>query len=209
MIIIGVAVGYFIGQYDIELDLLSIFFIIFFITLPVLLIPQLYIMFFTKNVNLVEKYIYMKRKHPYYALLIELTNGNFTKATDHACHLKSPFYSQTRKSAMASIEIELRNLRKAEITTQDIKNQDIRHHNLALIALLDANWEVFQHLKDKIKSKALQYALEAEAAFKNGNTEESERLGHLAIASCAGIQKWLFIKSLERQQKNPHRETYF
>jgi hypothetical protein len=51
--------------------------------------------------------------------------------------------------------------------------------------------------------------IEAEKAFRQGGEKEAERLGHLAISSARGLQKYVLVQSLERQRKNPNRHSFF
>jgi hypothetical protein len=82
-------------------------------------------------------------------------------------------------------------------------------YNQALIALMQGNEEQFTQSKNNVANPALRYVLEAEKAFRQGDEKEAERLGHLAISSARGLQKYLIVRALERQQKNSNRHSFF
>jgi hypothetical protein len=160
--------------------------------------------------DLVERYLQRKRKHPYYAMLLEMANGNYEQAERFAYQLKSGgMYDQARNSALVHILIEHNRLEEAKEMAEKIKNHNIRYHNLAIIALQQENGSLFEKLVNEIKHNGIRYALQAEAAYRRGDLAEAERLGVLAISSTGGIHKYILIKSLERQQNNSARRSYF
>jgi hypothetical protein len=137
-----------------------------------------------------------------------LVNGNIERAEYFANQLRR-MYKEVQKTVLVSIPIENNQLEEAIKTANEIKKDQIRHYYLALIALIQGNLESFQQMKKEVKHKGLKYVLEAEAAFKQWNVEEAERLGNLAISSSRGLQKYILVKSLERQQNNKYRRSFF
>lgn len=204
----GTLLGLLLVFLDVESNGITLFIEIFIILMVVYYIFYLYIMFFTKNVNLVEKFIHMNKKHPYYSLLISLTNGDYEKVEQYIEQL-GRIYHQTKLSIKAAIQLGNIQLEEAEETIHKIKNNNIRNHDLALLALLKEDWALFENFKSQVKHKGLYYALEAEAAFIRNEIDEAEKYGMLAISSSRGLQKWLFVKTLEYQRKNENRRFFF
>jgi uncharacterized membrane protein len=205
--IVGFTVGFILAMTGIDLSFWSILFISFIIVLAINSY-YIYVFFFTKNVDLVEKYIEKRKKHPYYAAILEIVNGNFERA-EHFANQLCGRYKEVQKSVLVHIQIENNQLEEAIKTANEIKNHNIRYYNFALVALMRGNFEYFQQMKNEVKHKGLKYVLEAEAAFKQGNVEEAERLGNLAISSSRGLQRYILVKSLKRQQNNKHRRSFF
>lgn len=208
LFVLGLIIGTVLGYFDIEFSGFTVFIDIFVICMVIYYSYYLYILFFTKKVNLVEKFINKKKKHSYYSLLIAIANKKHDEAEQFMKKLGS-IYNQTKISIKASIQLEKKELEEAEETIQKIKNHNIRNHNLALLALLQGNWELFEKCKNKVKHKGLKYALAAEAAYIREESEEAENFGELAISSSAGLQKWLLVKSLEHQRNTKDRQFYF
>jgi hypothetical protein len=199
--------GFIAGLLDIELRL-TVFIDIFIIVMVIYYSYYLYIMFFTKNVNLVEKFINIRKKHPYYSLLIAIANKKYDQAEQYVKRL-GLIYNQIKVSIKAGIQIENKQLDEAEETIQKIKNHNIRNYNLALLALSKRELGLFETFKSQVKHKGLQYALDAELAYIRGKMEEAEKFGELAISSSRGLQKWLLVKSLEHQRNNEDRQSFF
>ncbi|MEW9674247.1 hypothetical protein [Ammoniphilus sp. 3BR4] len=132
------------------------------------------------------------------------------EAAENELHrIKSAFYEQVRISAQTWIFMEKGAIEEAKRTVEKIKNKNARYHYLANIALAEENWEVFEQAKGMVKHQGLQYALGAELAFKKGDMEQAKKLGDLAISTSRGLQKYILVKSFERQSNNPDRKTYF
>lgn len=168
----------------------------------------LYIVLFAKNVKTVERYINNKKKHPYYALLLSLVNKNYDQGEKYLQKLGRT-YNQTKIALRSTIQLETNQLNEAGKTIPRIKNYNVRHHNFALLELLKGNIEEFEKHKSQVKHKGLQYALDAEAAYNRKAFEKAEKFAELAISSSAGLQKWIFVKSLEHQRDNKDRKFFF
>lgn len=205
---IGLIIGTSIGYLDIEISLFTMVVSIFVISMIIYGGYFFYIMFFTKNINVVEKFINKKNKKPYNSLLIAIVNKKYDDAERFMMELSSA-YNQTKLSIHAAIQLEKKNLEEAEETILKIKNHNIRNHHLALLALLHGDWGLFEKNKSQVKHKGMKYALEAEAAFIRKELVEAEKFGELAIASSAGLQKWLLVKSLEHQRNTEDRQFFF
>lgn len=78
-----------------------------------------------------------------------------------------------------------------------------------MIAMLRGDWPTFEEMKTKIKNRVYQYMLDADMAFRKGRYDEAKHIGDLAIKHTAGLQRYILIKSFERQERNPNRESYF
>lgn len=102
---------------------------------------HMYILFWTKNVNLVEGYVKKRLKHPYYALTKALIHKQFEQAERYAEQLKKG-YAEAKKLALVHIYIEKRELEEAERVANDIQSETARYYNQALIALLRGKEEM-------------------------------------------------------------------
>ncbi len=183
--------------------------------IPVIVVVMLFyygyylnIMFFTKNVNLVERYLQKRRKNPYYAVMIASANKDFEAAEQNLNKLSS-LYNQSKMIIKSSILLETNQLEEAEKTIGQIKAETAKNHNLALLGLIKGDWDLFNQSKARLKNQTFVHALEAEAAYHRGDYQEADLSGTLAINSSGGFQKWVLVKSLEHQKNNPDRRSYF
>jgi hypothetical protein len=207
LVVFGAVLGFIMGEMHYHSSWFQVILILFVLSFALLWGRNLYILFQTKNMRMVEKLLnkYRKRR-PYIAFLIECINGNYEQAEKLLVSIKN---EQQKTIGLTAIYIQKKQLEQAKIENQKIKNDEIRHYNNALIALLEGDQESFHLAKNQVKSEATKYILMAEEAYKKGDYTEAERLGNLAITKSAGLKRLVLLKSLEREQKNPNRETFF
>lgn len=205
--IVGAAIGWMLGMAGVQIPDWAAVGIV--IALVVVIVGyHAYVLFWTKNIQIVEAYLKKRKKQPYYALMLALANGDLEKAERYAEQLTGK-YEEARKSALANIQIEKNQLEEAADIANEIKNDTVRYYNQALVALMQGKEEQFAQAKNNVANRVLRYVLEAEKAFRQGDKKEAEQLGHLAISSARGLQKYVLVRSLERQQKNPNRHSFF
>jgi hypothetical protein len=78
---IGSVTQFLLDVFNIGLSFLMLTINIFVILMVVYISYYLFVMLFTKNVNIVERYIKNKKKQPYYALLLTLCNKDYDQAS--------------------------------------------------------------------------------------------------------------------------------
>ena len=211
MFIISVGIGLLLGYYDLELSLIDFTVMVAGLTLLLHLdqIVSFFVLYFSRNMDLVGKFL-RKQKHPYYRALLDITKGNYAEASKKVERLKNWGRQQQMRAILkAALYLENNHLSEAKRETELIKSPEVRAYNYALIALKENEWESFAQLKSKLKNKALQYILEAEEAYKKGNLEKAELFGNQAIEAARGLQRYLLVASLERQETNADRDSYF
>jgi hypothetical protein len=206
LLILGCMIGVLVGIYDPSPNWVLIAVLTFMLAFSILWGRNLYILYRTNNMALVEKLLNQYRKRPYIAFLMEVLNGNYEQAERHIANIRN---GQQKMLAMTIIHIQHRRYEQAKAENQNVKNEDIRYYNSALIALQEGDQEGFRLAKNKVKSEATRTILMAEEAFKRGNFQEAERLGDAAISLAAGMKRYVLLKSLERERNNPDRESYF
>lgn len=211
LFVISLGIGLLTGFYNLELSIFHYASIVYGLLVLIFLdhIMSFFVLFFSRDMDRVKKNLY-KQKKPFYTALLDITNGNYDEANKKVEHLKNwGRQKQLRALLKAGLYIEMNNISAAKRETEIIKNPEVRTYNYALIALKENQWEPFRLYKSKLKNKVFLYILEAEKEYKNGNLEKAEQLGNLAIESSKGLQKYILLTSLERQQTSLNRESYF
>ncbi len=208
LLVLGMAVGIWSGINEFtplqELLLLFCLFISLFLLFS---IPTLYTLYFSQNVDKVELFLNRSKvKNSIYALMLEVANGNFDEVERLIPLIRN---KQVQLSALISLHLERQEIAQARSKVDDVKFSSNRNYFKALIAISENDWDRAEEFQAGIRNKAMRYVIDAEAAFKRGNHEESERAGRLALASAKGLQKFVILRSLERQERNPNRRTYF
>jgi hypothetical protein len=210
IIVIGFAIGIWYGFNESKFNATQSLFILAgsILILSILAVYgyAIYVLRFSRNMKEVGAYWIRLTKHPYYATMNDLINGRSEAGLSKLPLIKNP---QLRSISEANLNLDLGKIHDARQATDLIRNSDIRHVNYAHIAMIQGDWPAYEHMKSKVKRASYRHALEADAAFRKHDFEEAKHLGDLAIEGSAGVQRYLYIRLLERQLNNPNRESYF
>ena len=206
LVVFCLLAGLLMGFFNLDLNPYVIIPILFVIVFCLLFARNLYIFNRSANMKEVKKLLHRYRKRPYLRFLMEEINGNELEAEKYLAQVKN---DQQKVMGTTALYIRRKDFEQAKIENDKIKNEGIRHYNRALIALMEDDMEEFQAYKLKINRPVTKLIVETEEAYKKGNIEEAEKLGNQAISTAKGLQKYALINSLEREKKNPNRESYF
>jgi flagellar biosynthesis GTPase FlhF len=206
LVVLCAAIGILMGIYNIHFNFYLVIPLAFVLAFGLLFARNTYIFSRSTNMIEVERLLNKYRKRHYFGFLIESLNANYSEAEKHLAHVKN---EQQKAIGMTSLYIHRKDSETAKRENYKIKNDEIRYYNSALIALLEGDMEQFHIMKDKVNRQSTKLVLDTEEAYKKGQLEEAERLGNMSISLATGLQKLSLIKSLEREQKNPNRESYF
>lgn len=168
------------------------------------LVYSLYVFYLSNNMEHVENLI-GRLKSPLYVALRHSLKGEYRQVRTILPKIKNP---STRAYVEGMLLLEEQDVDKAESVINSIKIVSLKNHLLAAIAIAKRDWERFNELKSKLKP-GIKFSLEAEEAFRKGDVDRARELGNYAIANSKGLQRYILIKSLERQEKNPDRRSYF
>lgn len=172
-----------------------------------LLAPILHALRFSRNADRVEAFLRRSQaKSVFYRLSLDAAYGNFDEVERLIPRLRN---RQAQASMRAMLHLERRQLAQARAEANNLRSAVQRNYGLALIAVCEEDWDSFAKYKAGTRHPKLIPVLEAEAAFKQGRPEEADRFGRLAIEAARGLQLFLLVRSLERQERNPERRTYF
>jgi hypothetical protein len=208
LFVLSVAVGIWIGFNEFTpLQELLLLFCLLMSMFLLFIIPTFYTLNITQNVDKVELLLNRSRvKNSIYALMLDVANGDFDAAERHIPLIRN---KQVQLSALISLHLERQEIEQARSNIDNVQFSSNRNYFKALIAITENDWDRVEEFQAGIRNKALRYVIDAEAAFKRGNYEVSEQAGRLALANAKGLQKFVLLRSLERQESNHLRRTYF
>ncbi|MGG4448984.1 hypothetical protein [Brevibacillus porteri] len=204
MILLGTAGGITISFLDIE-PTPMVWIIFFVIAFGILIGKDLYIFKFSTNMNTVERYV-KHSKQPYYRFLYAYLHDNEAEAEKELAKMTS---DKLRAYITIVVELHRGNYDLVEKALGKIDSSEHRHYYSAHIALLKNDQDAYNQHRAEIKNRIYQLSLDAEVAYHQGNMAEAELCGQLAIAESKGIQKYLMIKTLDKNKRNLHRNSYF
>lgn len=164
-----------------------------------------YVVKYMKNHAKLEKAL-KQAENPYFRMIYYMVNGDLEKAAREQEKVKG---KQMQLTTKVQIDLESRDIVKAESIVDQIRHPNPRPYFKALIAIYKNDWDDFEAQKALLKQQVLIHALEAEAAFRRGEHDQAEKHGDLAIEGANGLQRYILMKSRERKKDSPMRETYF
>ncbi|MFB5761446.1 hypothetical protein [Paenibacillus medicaginis] len=164
-----------------------------------------YVVKFMKDLARIEKGL-KQAENPYFRMIYYMVNGDLENAAREQEKVKG---KQMQLTTKVQINLESRDIAEAENIVDQIRHPNSRPYFKALIAIYKKDWDDFEAQKVQLKQQVLVHALEAEAAFCKGELDQAEKHGDLAIEGADGLQRYILVKSRERQQNSPMRETYF
>jgi|GEM_PF-3915178 hypothetical protein len=205
MLVIAVAAGVWYGLNK-SIPPVVFYAGLFIVIFAVSMFPVVYITYFSKNMNSVERFLLRSSKKPYYELMLDLVNGRLKEAERKLPKLAT---EQQRLAIQIPIHFEKQNIAALRRQIGEVKRPEARLYYSGLLALLEGDWDKVEECKQQMRSKVLRSVLDAEAAFKNGRLDDAMKYGDLAIAHSAGMQRFVLIKMRERQKRNEQRTSYF
>ncbi|MFB5267711.1 hypothetical protein ACE41H_13095 [Paenibacillus enshidis] len=164
-----------------------------------------YVVKYMKNYAKIEKAL-KQAENPYFRMIYYMVNGDLEKAAREQEKVKG---KQMQLTTKVQIDLESRDIAKAESIVDQIRHPNPGPYFKALIAIYKNDWDDFEAQKALLKQQVLIHALEAEAAFRRGEHDQAEKYGDLAIEGANGLQRYILMKSRERKKGSPMRETYF
>ncbi|GED72712.1 hypothetical protein BRE01_64140 [Brevibacillus reuszeri] len=204
IILLGVVGGLTISLLDIKPT--PIVWVTFFIIVFAILVGKnVYILKLSTNMNTVERYV-KNSKHPYYRFLYAYLHDNDADAEKELAKITS---DKLRAYITILVELGRGNYDLVEKNLDKIHSKEHRDYYSAHLALLKNNQDVYNEHRSGVKNRIYQLSLDAEMAYQQGNTVEAERFGQQAIAESKGVQRYLMIKTLEKNKRNPNRNSYF
>ncbi|WP_308637127.1 hypothetical protein [Paenibacillus silvisoli] len=204
---LGFAAGIYIGLNDFSVQKGILLLGVFLLAFALFGLSAFHTVFRTQNTGKVEAYLRRTRaRHPQNGLVLDAANGDFDaveRAIPRICN------KMARTSALVSLHLERQELAQAQRIVDEVQPASNRNYYKALISILEGDFQRAEEYKAGIRSKALQHVIDAEIAFKQGKPEEADQAGQLALAAAGGVQKFVLMRSLERQRSNPSRRMYF
>ena len=168
-----------------------------------------YTLNFTQNVDKVELFLNRSRvKNSIYALMLDVANGDFDAAERHIPHIRNKqvqLFCPYQLTFRAAGEIE-----QARSKVDNVQFSSNRNYFKALIAISENDCEgMLRNSRQAFATRCCVTSLMRKLHLSEGNYEVSEQAGRLALASAKGLQKFVLLRSLERQESNHLRRTYF
>ena len=182
-------------QFPLPVIILTVF--IFFLGFN--LLPTLYTIYRSNNLNNIEKYIQANKKKPIFAYPLALAHGNEVEIEESLRAIiekhKQPYMQNVYKTLLA---LHLKNIEAADTYAQRIDTEPLKSYYAALIAAKQGNFDEAARHEENVGVEWMIHALHALYAKEKGQQELFEKEAQHAIAHSRGIQKFIVVHSVGR-----------
>ncbi|WP_335870849.1 hypothetical protein [Bacillus sp. 2205SS5-2] len=176
------------------------FFLIFCIVLLYLYLPFIYSIYYSKNINRIDRFLEKNDKQPMMKLYYALGNGKEEEIQQSLLLLKQKYRNSRHMSLFTVIaSLHQNDLKNLKTDIDNIPQREYRLYYDTLFSIMIRESEkVINEKLTQIKKEWMKDALKAELAKRKGNRNEALRLSNSAAEKARGIQYYLLVKELDK-----------
>lgn len=184
-----------------ELPFWFIYLSVVVIYLLLLLVPQMYTVYKSKDLDKIEQYLEKNKRKPIFAYPLALKTGNQEQIIQSIEEIlkrhKQPYMQEVYKTILALFE---GNVSKLEHQAKQISKEPLRTYYIAYAEALKGNFNEATTLKEQLPKEWMQHAIEAIIAKEQGNVELFEQEANKCIELATGVQKYGLYYSFELEK---------
>lgn len=181
-----------------ELPFWFIYLSVVVIYLLLLLAPQMYTVYKSKDLNKIEKYLEKNKRKPIFAYPLALKTGNQEQIIRSIEEIlkrhKQPYMQEVYKTMLALFE---NNVSKFEQLAKQISKEPLRTYYIAYAEALKGNFDAATILKEQLPKEWMQHAIAAVIAKEQGNREQFQKEANKSIELATGVQKYSLYYSFQ------------
>ncbi|MCA1319196.1 hypothetical protein LC085_04655 [Bacillus tianshenii] len=196
LVVIGFAIGIVLGFMNISFNF-WIFVGLLVVAFFVLSLQDIRFMFFSKDVEKMEKYLIKKKHEPYYGFILELANGNLPEAKKQLEDLEKKWKGKKTAIFRAQYYLRVGNIVRAKEEAELIEQPDMKNYVLAAIAAMEKDDAKVEALKPALKKEWMRHVIETERAINKKNLSVAKEKKEKALASTKGLQYFMIFKEYE------------
>ena len=186
----------------IELSFWLIYIVIIIIYVILLVSPQMYTVYKSKNLNKIERFLEKNKRKAIFTFPIAVKTGNQEEII-YAIELilskyKQPYMQEVYKTNLALLE---NNVSLFEQRAKQISKEPLLTYYIAYAEALKGNFENAQALKQKLSVGWMPYAIDAIIAKEMGDLSALRIAAEESIHLARGIQKFTLFYSFELMEK--------
>ncbi|MCR2822384.1 hypothetical protein [Lederbergia panacisoli] len=174
---------------------LAITFIFIFL---IILSPQIYYMYFSNNVNKIERFMKKNLKQPIIALYYGVANNDDQFVSDSLEKIlkkyKKPHHQAIFKTVYALYKKDITEMKQYII---EIKPLQFQYYYEGIVSISEGDFIKAEEYIGKIKTVWMKYVLMASLEQENGSKEKAKTYAKTAIENAKGLQKYLIYKHTE------------
>lgn len=168
------------------------------IYLLLLVAPQMYTVYKSKNLNKIEQYLEKNKRKPIFAYPLALKTGDQEQIVRSIEEIlkrhKQPYMQEVYKTMLALFE---NNVSKFEQLAKQISKEPLRTYYIAYAEALKGNFDEANTLKNQLPKEWMQHAIAAVIAKQQGNIDLFEKEVNICIDLATGVQKYSLYYSFQ------------
>ena len=181
-----------------ELPFWFIYLSVVVIYLLLLVAPQMYTVYKSKDLNKIEHYLEKNKRKPIFAYPLALKTGDQEQIVRSIEEIlkrhKQPYMQEVYKTMLALFES---NVSKFEQLAKQISKEPLRTYYIAYAEALKGNFDEATTLKNHLPKEWMQHAIAAVIAKQQGNTNLFEKEVNKCIDLATGVQKYSLYYSFQ------------
>ncbi|MEK4523299.1 hypothetical protein MKX96_16845 [Psychrobacillus sp. FSL W7-1493] len=168
------------------------------IYLLLLVAPQMYTVYKSKNLNKIEQYLEKNKRKPIFAYPLALKTGDQEQIVRSIEEIlkrhKQPYMQEVYKTMLALFE---NNVSKFEQLAKQISKEPLRTYYIAYAEALKGNFDEANTLKNQLPKEWMQHAIAAVIAKQQDNIDLFEKEVNICIDLATGVQKYSLYYSFQ------------
>ena len=168
------------------------------IYLLLLVAPQMYTVYKSKDLNKIEHYLEKNKRKPIFAYPLALKTGDQEQIVRSIEEIlkrhKQPYMQEVYKTMLALFE---NNVSKFEQLAKQISKEPLRTYYIAYAEALKGNFDEATTLKNQLPKEWMQHAIAAVIAKEQGNINLFEKEVNKCIDLATGVQKYSLYYSFQ------------
>ena len=168
------------------------------IYLLLLVAPQMYTVYKSKDLNKIEQYLEKNKRKPIFAYPLALKTGDQEQIVRSIEEIlkrhKQPYMQEVYKTMLALFE---NNVSKFEQLAKQISKEPLRTYYIAYAEALKGNFDEATTLKNQLPKEWMQHAIAAVIAKEQGNINLFEKEVNKCIDLATGVQKYSLYYSFQ------------
>lgn len=180
-----------------------IYLVVVAVYLLLIVVPQMYTVYKSKNLKKIEQYLEKNKRKPIFAYPLALKTGDREQIIRSLEEIlkkhKQPYMQEVYKTILALFE---NNVSKFEHLAKQISKEPLRTYYLAYVEALKGDFDEAHTLMVQLPKGWMQHAIEAVIAKEQGNNALYEQEANKSIELATGVQKYSLYYSFQQEINN-------
>ena len=183
-----------------DLALPIVFVITFIVIFLIIYTPQLYYMYFSQDVNKIERFMQKNLKQPLIALYYGIANEDDQLVYESLQKVLKKYKKPHQQAIFKTIHsLYKKDFSEMKQYVSDIKPLQYQYYYGGIIAINEGNFSKAEENVGKIEIVWMKYELKAALERESGRHEKAKSYAERALENAKGLQKYIIYKHNTRE----------